>query len=122
MDLLSILILAFVATALVEDFKKDKGKHRKAKIFHAVILALICFAFAPSIRYLVLLIGNLMATASRDKHIKIWEDDLTLLKVIDFEKFAGHKNSVNKLCWLAEEKILLSVSDDRSMIAWKINL
>ncbi len=75
-----------------------------------------------TINDIVLLDGNLMATAGRDKHIKIWNaNDVELIKVLDKEKFEGHKNSVNKLCWLSEQKILLSVSDDRSMIAWKIN-
>ena len=74
-----------------------------------------------TINDIVLLNGNLMATAGRDKHVKIWNaDNFKLIKVLDKEKFEGHKNSVNKLCWLNEQKILLSVSDDRSMIAWRI--
>lgn len=74
-----------------------------------------------TINDIVLLNGNLMATAGRDKHVKIWNaDNLKLIKVLDKEKFEGHKNSVNKLCWLNKQKILLSVSDDRSMIAWRI--
>ncbi len=75
-----------------------------------------------TINDIVLLSGNLMATAGRDKHVKIWNtENSELIKVLDKEKFEGHKNSVNKLCWLNEQKILLSVSDDRSMIAWKIS-
>ena len=76
-----------------------------------------------TINDIVLLDTNLFATASRDKNIKIWnQENLELLKVIDLEKFTGHKNSVNKLCWLNKENILVSVSDDRSIIAWKIKV
>ena len=75
-----------------------------------------------TINNLVLLSDNLFATASRDRTIKIWNaETIELLKVIDKEKFEGHLNSVNKLCWLNDEKILLSVSDDRSLIGWKIS-
>jgi WD40 repeat protein len=44
--------------------------------------------------------GELFATASRDKTIKIWQrTDLKLLKVIDAKRHGGHVNSVNKLIW-----------------------
>lgn len=75
-----------------------------------------------TINDIVLLNGNYFATAGRDKHVKIWNgESLELIKVLDFEKFGGHKNSVNKLVWLGRKNILVSVSDDRSIIAWKIN-
>ncbi len=75
-----------------------------------------------TINNIILLRGKYIATAGRDKHVKIWNGgNLELIKVLDKEKFDGHKNSVNKLTWLRGHNILVSVSDDRSMILWKIN-
>ncbi len=65
--------------------------------------------------------GSYFATASRDKTIKIWDAyNLTLLKVINFEKNQGHKHSVNKLKWLRSDNCLISCSDDRRIIKWKV--
>jgi len=62
------------------------------------------------------------ATASMDKSIKIWgSDDFKLYKVISREKgFPGHVLSINKLVWNGDD--LLSVSDDKRIIIWKIQL
>lgn len=66
--------------------------------------------------------GKLFATAGRDKHIKIWETDtLSLLKVIDVEKFGGHINSVNKLFWSGSDNCLISCGDDRAVMVWEIS-
>lgn len=63
-----------------------------------------------------------LATASRDKTIKIWDShDFSLQKVIDFARNQGHLHSVNKLCALNEKKILISCGDDKKIIAWKID-
>lgn len=67
--------------------------------------------------------GQLMATASRDKTIKIWNtSDCKLLKVIDTVRDGGHVNSVNKLLWLEHQNILISCSDDRSIILWQLEM
>lgn len=64
--------------------------------------------------------GNLFATLSMDKHIKIWETSrIHLLKVIDKPRNNGHQSSVNKGLWLGNNK-LLTCSDDRSIILWNI--
>lgn len=65
--------------------------------------------------------GRLFATASRDKTLKIW-DAMTfkLLKVLEPGRDAGHINSVNRLLWTSHHDYLISASDDRSMIIWKI--
>ena len=62
---------------------------------------------------------ELFATASRDKTIKLWLLDNEIpLQRLDAE-CGGHLNSVNDLCWL-NSSVLVTVSDDRTAIAWKV--
>ena len=66
----------------------------------------------------------LFATASRDRTIKIWEiqgTTLVLRKVIDTIRHGCHIRSVNRLFWSTFNDYLISVSDDRSVIVWKIS-
>lgn len=61
---------------------------------------------------------NWMATASRDKTIKIWSSsNFELLKVLDTIRDGGHSNSVNQLLWMNDH--LVSCSDDRTIILWR---
>jgi WD40 repeat protein len=63
---------------------------------------------------------SVLATASRDKTIKLWHPDLMFIKRLDKDNFNGHNNSVNTLEWLHDD-VLLSAGDDRTIIAWKIS-
>lgn len=64
--------------------------------------------------------SGLLISGSMDKSIKIWHPlTLELLKVINFEKNQCHWNGVNRLLWL--DDTLLSCSDDRKVMAWRIS-
>ncbi|TAL57422.1 MAG: WD40 repeat domain-containing protein [Bacteroidetes bacterium] len=63
--------------------------------------------------------GKYLATASRDKTIKIWDTSIfEILTRINKENSEGHINSVNKLFW---GKHLVSASDDRKVMVWDIS-
>lgn len=65
--------------------------------------------------------GHQFATASRDKSVKIWDaENFKLLKVLEGLRDGGHFNSVNRLFWSSHEETLISASDDRSLILWKV--
>ncbi len=62
-------------------------------------------------------------SASRDKTLKLWSAyQLELLKVIDWQRYEGHKHSVNRVIWLSEDNSVLSCSDDRRILRWRIKV
>jgi WD40 repeat protein len=75
-----------------------------------------------TVNHIIALNSELIASASKDKEIRIWTTDLQLLKVINAAKFGRHTNSVNRLAFLPAENMLLSASDDKSIVAWKLSL
>lgn len=64
--------------------------------------------------------GHLFATGSRDKSIKIWDaENFKLKKVLEGARDGGHFHSVNRLFWSKHRDLLLSASDDRTIIIWE---
>ena len=65
--------------------------------------------------------GRHLASCSLDKSIKLWDAaTLTLLRVLDRARAAGHGTSVNRLVWPGTENRLVSCSDDRSLAVWAL--
>lgn len=63
--------------------------------------------------------GETIVTASRDKTIKVWSQDLKFQERLDL-KIGGHKHSVNKIRPL-DAKHFVSVSDDKKIIVWELD-
>jgi WD40 repeat protein len=79
----------------------------------AHLYAINHLAFSPD--------GKHFVTCSLDKSVKVWDaDNLTLLKVIDKARHAGHGTSVNKLLWTSFNNQVISASDDRTISTWDV--
>ena len=65
--------------------------------------------------------GKFLLSSSMDKTIKVWNEELGLLKVVDLERYDGHTNCINKVEWL-DENMFVSCSDDRRLLLWKVEI
>jgi WD repeat-containing protein 61 len=64
--------------------------------------------------------GKLMATASRDKSVKVWDaGSLDLIQRLDSTS-GGHNRSVNQLRWL-NDRMFVSCGDDGKVIIWNLH-
>ena len=62
-----------------------------------------------------------LATASRDKTVKIWDPmNAGFLLRIENPESGGHSHSVNRLHWSKKDNLLISGGDDRVLVARKI--
>ena len=93
----------------IQDFSLEKT-------IPAHLFAIYSLAYHPTKPY--------FASASRDKNIKIWSaDDFSLKKIISIEKgFQSHRHSVNKIIWEANNEQLISVSDDKLVMIWDVQI
>lgn len=67
--------------------------------------------------------GSLLASASMDKTIKLWDPQtFSLLKVIDKRRNNSHTTSVNRVLWTTPCNRLISVSDDRAVLHWDLEM
>lgn len=57
---------------------------------------------------------DLIATASRDKTIRLWKTSCDPVMTMDM-KMTGHTHSINTLLWLPERQKLFSAGDDRTI-------
>lgn len=67
--------------------------------------------------------GKYYVTCSMDKSIKVWDAEThRLLKVIDKARYAGHGTSINKVLWSTYNQSIVSISDDRTISIWQVEL
>lgn len=98
--------------AMLNVYESEKN-YELIKSIPAHTLHIHCIQFNPD--------GSLFATSSMDKTIKIWDSkSIELLKVIDQARHDSHRSSVNKICWVDEQR-LVSVSDDKLAMLWEIH-
>lgn len=91
---------------------RDLSDGREVKVIDAHNSTINKLAFSPN--------GKYLATASRDKTIKLWDaQTFELLKVAEVVRDRGHVNSVNTLLWVNDE-LLLTAGDDRRILSWKV--
>lgn len=106
------LLLSGSRDARLKVWQADRNYGLQTEIA-AHLYAINHLAFSPD--------GKHFVTCSLDKSVKVWQtDNLTLLKVIDKARHAGHGTSVNKLLWTSFNNQVISASDDRTISVWDV--
>lgn len=66
---------------------------------------------------------QILASVSRDKTIKLWDaKNIETPLRLDRAKNRAHINSVNAALWLDDEDLLVTCSDDRSVMVWEVEM
>ncbi|BAY47951.1 WD-repeat protein [Scytonema sp. HK-05] len=60
--------------------------------------------------------GKIIASASRDKTIKLWRLDGTIMQTL-----VGHNDEVTSLAWSPDGKMIASASRDRTIKLWRVD-
>jgi len=113
----------FTFETISENISISGGRDAHLKVWNKAVLIHSIPAHMYTINHIKsILNGEYFATASRDKSLKFWDaSNYELIKVIDNTKQVAHKSSVNKLLWFEEAQLLISASDDRSIIVWQVS-
>lgn len=97
------------------------GRDGKLKMWNSALDLLITVdAHWNAVNDLICINEQIIISGSRDRSIRVWQlPNLILLESIKSSQ-ESHLASVNKLLWMKDERKILSVSDDRTIIVWDI--
>lgn len=66
--------------------------------------------------------SNMFISCSRDKSIKVWNiQDYSFIQKLSYKNKQGHTASVNNILFDTTADTLISIGDDKRIIAWKFN-
>jgi len=63
---------------------------------------------------------NVLASASMDKTVRLWDSNLQILKEVNSDKNGGHTNSVNKVLWV-DSNHFISCGDDKAIMLFHVD-
>ncbi len=108
-------IISASRDAHIRRWKIESNSEQLLENIPAHNYAIYSLAFSPNLQF--------MASASRDKTIKIWNaHNLQFLYRINKEKNQGHTHSVNHIIWHSWNNLLVSCSDDKQIMVWQMEM